>query len=325
MKPLFLALSLFVSLYSFSQVPQKINYQAVARNSSGVILANQLTAVQISIRDGSPTAPIIYQENDTVRTNQFGLFTLAIGIGQVQIGTFANIDWSTGNKYIQVGFDPNGTTNFSNMGTTELLSVPYALYAENSGDAIGAWGDYAVYSELRTNGLGTQTTLSDSAWQTRVLNHTEDFSGTSITRNGNQITLEAGKYHITASGQWGLDLSAGANSYGPTEVKANSVLKLMDASNNTLLMGQAEHHNVLYVVIAGSTLQNPHPVECNSITVDGIVMVANTTTFTIQHYINYPIINNINGQYLTYTPKAGLPMNIGENEIYTRITIQKID
>src|SRR5271156_4948073 len=97
-KILFILLTLS-SFISFSQVPQSLNYQAIARNSNGTVIPNQFISVEISIRDGSPTATIVYQEIDTATTNQFGLFTVAIGTGQLQSGNFTTINWGTGNKY----------------------------------------------------------------------------------------------------------------------------------------------------------------------------------------------------------------------------------
>ena len=133
MKNLLLVLFVFSSFLAAAQVPQSLNYQAIARNANGSVVPNQFISVEISIRDGSPTAPIVYQEIDTATTNQFGLFTVAIGAGQLQSGNFKRINWATGNKYLQVGFDQTGGNSFIIMGTTELLSVPYALYAANSG------------------------------------------------------------------------------------------------------------------------------------------------------------------------------------------------
>ena len=131
---LLLLFDFLIPLLSNAQLPQVFNYQAVARNTSGNEVVNQFISVEISFRDGSPIAPIVYQEIDTTTTNQFGLFAIAIGLGQVQVGTsLRSINWATGNKYIQVGFDQTGGINFTNMGTTELLSVPYALYAASSG------------------------------------------------------------------------------------------------------------------------------------------------------------------------------------------------
>lgn len=123
----------FTGKSQLSNVPQAFNYQAVARSSSGSILANANITVRININDGINPGFTAYQETHSAITNQFGLFTLKIGLGNPSIGIFSTINWATGNKYLLVEYDPNGGTNFLNMGATQLLSVPYALYAEKSG------------------------------------------------------------------------------------------------------------------------------------------------------------------------------------------------
>jgi hypothetical protein len=127
-----LVLALLAFSLGYSQVPQAVNYQAVARDAFGNPYTNKNISVRITINEGLPGFPE-YQETHTAITNQFGLFTLKIGLGNPTIGSFPNIDWSTGNKYLEVEYDPNGGTNWLNMGVTQLLSVPYALYAETSG------------------------------------------------------------------------------------------------------------------------------------------------------------------------------------------------
>ena len=123
------------------QTPQTLNYQAVARNVSGAVLQNQHVKARFSFHDGSPTGSVVYQETDTATTNQFGLFTTLIGNGITTLGTFTAIQWSTGNKFLEVELDPTGGNNYNSMGTTQLVSVPYALYAQTSGNGgIGATG-----------------------------------------------------------------------------------------------------------------------------------------------------------------------------------------
>ena len=137
---------------SNAQVPQQLNYQAVARMANGDVLPNQFINIELSILDGSQTGTIVYQETDTATTNQFGLFAVAIGTGQVLSGTnLGTVSWGTGNKYLHVRFDPAGGNNFADMGTTQLLSVPYALYAQTSGGGVipGVWN--------LTGNSGTQT------------------------------------------------------------------------------------------------------------------------------------------------------------------------
>lgn len=115
-----------------AQAPQKINYQAVARNAAGNELQNQPIAVRFTIYNGSSTGTIVYQETGNVTTNQFGLFTTAIGGGTVVQGDFSTISWGNGNKYLRVEIDPANGTNYTDMGAWQMLSVPFALYAANA-------------------------------------------------------------------------------------------------------------------------------------------------------------------------------------------------
>jgi hypothetical protein len=144
MKKLFTsALSLlFLASLTYAQAPQSFNYQGVARNSSGAELVNTTVTLRISILDGSSSGTVLYSEFFQPTTSSLGLFNVAIGNGTPVSGTFASINWGAGNgKFLKVELDPNGGTNFSLVGTPQLLSVPYALYAANApGGATGATG-----------------------------------------------------------------------------------------------------------------------------------------------------------------------------------------
>lgn len=121
---------------TWSQTPQAFNYQAVVRDNSGSIIANQNTMVRFSILDAISGGNQLYQETQTKTTNQFGLINAEVGKGSPSTGSpaFNSINWATGSVYLQVEVDVTGSGNaFTNMGTTQLLSVPYALYAEKSG------------------------------------------------------------------------------------------------------------------------------------------------------------------------------------------------
>jgi len=118
-----------------AQVPQAFNYQAVARDASGNILKSQTIGIKLLIHQGSSSGTIVYSETHASTTNQFGLFTLSIGQGTPLGAAFSTISWSTGNYWIQVQMNTNGGTTYTDMGTSQLLSVPYAMYAANSGTA----------------------------------------------------------------------------------------------------------------------------------------------------------------------------------------------
>ena len=102
------ALFAFVAMTAFAQAPQKFNYQAVARDLSGVVLANQAVGLEISIREGSSTGTIVYTETHTATTTNIGLINVAIGGGTVTSGTFANIGWGTGVFFVEIGMDASG-------------------------------------------------------------------------------------------------------------------------------------------------------------------------------------------------------------------------
>ena len=155
-------LAVLISMAISAQIPQAANYQAIARNSTGAVLQNQHISIRFSVHDGSPIATITYQETDTATTNQFGLFTAFIGNGTATVGTFTGIAWATGNKYLEVELDPAGGSNYNNMGTTQMASVPYALYASSSGTS----GQVTAYNIL-FNGIPiTDSSLNFAAIST---------------------------------------------------------------------------------------------------------------------------------------------------------------
>ncbi|MFN5345998.1 MAG: hypothetical protein ACK44N_00430 [Bacteroidota bacterium] len=125
----FLLLTLVVNAQT---PPNAFNYSAVARNAAGQPIASTTIGIQITILKTSPTGISQYTENHFVNTDAFGLFNLAVGAGAVQSGSMSTIDWSNDNYYLKVGMDASGGTNFLIMGTTQLLSVPYALYSKTS-------------------------------------------------------------------------------------------------------------------------------------------------------------------------------------------------
>ena len=136
MKKIFLLLTLtLVTQITFAQAPQKMSYQSVVRNAANQIVANQSIGVKISIVEGALTGTTVYAETHTTTTNANGLFTLEAGGGKAITGTFSSINWGNGSHYIKSEIDVTGGSNYALSGTMELLSVPYALYSEKSGNA----------------------------------------------------------------------------------------------------------------------------------------------------------------------------------------------
>ncbi len=129
-----IALLLFFTVNCFAQAPQSFSYQAVVRDAQGNILPNQNVAFRFSIIENNTNGTIVYQETQQATTNTLGLVVLAIGNGTVQQGVFSTIQWGSAPHFLKVELDVAGGTNFADMGTTQLLSVPYALHAETAGN-----------------------------------------------------------------------------------------------------------------------------------------------------------------------------------------------
>lgn len=119
-----------------SQVPQRMSYQSVIRDVGNNLLKNQAVGIRISILQGSISGTAVYIETQTPTTNNNGLVSIEIGNGIVVSGLFKNINWSSGTFFIKTETDPTGGTDYTIIGTTQLLSVPYALYAETSGTSL---------------------------------------------------------------------------------------------------------------------------------------------------------------------------------------------
>ena len=126
---LFLASFFFATIAAQAQAPNKMSYQAVIRNASNALITNTVVATKISILQTTATGTVVYSERQTPTTNANGLATLEIGGGTVLSGNFATINWANGPFFIKTETDPAGGTNYTISGTSQLLSVPFALYA----------------------------------------------------------------------------------------------------------------------------------------------------------------------------------------------------
>ena len=230
---LLFTLFLWLTISIHAQVPPNaFNYSAVARDAAGEPIATTTIGIQVSILQSSTIGSAIYVENHFVNTDDFGLFNLIIGAGAAQIGTMENIAWDTDNFYLQIGMDANGGTNFLTMGTTQLLSVPYALHAATADSLIGGEpsfsGDY--------NDLSNQPITVDS-----------------LSTNNDTIYLSNGETFITGGGSGGTD-----NLASPT-ITTNTVIDI--TSNSATFGGEISNANENQIVERGivySTSPNPN-------------------------------------------------------------------
>ncbi|MBT5595885.1 MAG: hypothetical protein HOH84_01400, partial [Flavobacteriaceae bacterium] len=122
---------IFYCIQIYSQSPEKFTYQSIVRGSDGAVLTSAVIGFRLTILQDSSTGSAVYSETHTGDTNQNGLVTLIIGDG-TSSDNFSSIDWSTGQYFLKVEVDPLGGSNYLIEDTSQLLSVPYALYSGNS-------------------------------------------------------------------------------------------------------------------------------------------------------------------------------------------------
>lgn len=132
-KPFTILAFFLLSVGMFAQAPQKMSYQAVIRNNNNVLLSSAAIGMRVSILQGGT---VVYVETHSTSTNANGLVSLQIGIGTIVSGSFAAINWAVGPYFIKTETDPSGGTAYSITGTSELISVPYALFSANSSPGI---------------------------------------------------------------------------------------------------------------------------------------------------------------------------------------------
>lgn len=185
---LFMALLCMIGATLWAQAPEGISYQAVARTGNGVLLQNQSFDVRVNILSGSATGTTEYTEVHTVTTNDYGLFTLQIGDGIVFLGDLSLIDWGADTYYLNTEIDLAGSGSYVDMGTTQLLSVPYALYAKNvenkndaDADPTNELQDLSKNGDIISISGGNSITLSDDNPGNEIQN---------ISKSGNSISLD---------------------------------------------------------------------------------------------------------------------------------------
>ncbi|WP_299605447.1 hypothetical protein [uncultured Aquimarina sp.] len=122
---------LLISILGYSQTPQGFNYQSVVRDAAGDILANTTIGVEFKLHQTTTDGTVVYTETHTPTTNAYGVFDLIVGQGTTT-NDFSTITWSSDSYFLEVSVDTAGGTSYTSMGTTQLLSVPYALQAAHA-------------------------------------------------------------------------------------------------------------------------------------------------------------------------------------------------
>ena len=218
MKRIFIFLLFLIGAVSlFSQAPEGFSYQAIVRDPVGNPWANKPVSFRFTIIQGSPAGASVFQETHNLTTDAFGVVSLIINNGTGKIGTFETINWGSDSYFLKVEIDKTGGTTYSDMGTTQLLSVPYALYAKASAN-----GFSGNYNDLINRPItdGSETKIS---------------AGNNMTVTGSGTLANP---YIIANGSSGSSDSSGTK----ISVGNNLTISGSGTTNNPYLIDTKKHY-----------------------------------------------------------------------------------
>ena len=300
---------------NLSAVTHAIPYQAVVRDGAGNPLINHPLSVRCTLHDNTASGTSIYQETHTITTNNLGLFTLHIGTGVASIGNIDSIHWALYKKYLQVEFDTTAQgVSYIDLGTQQLMAVPYALYAETAGNALNApKGDNGVDGVNGSNGV-------NGADGTNGVNGVDGISVTSANITNDSLYLSLSNSQILNAGKLSGGLpngtTAGEMMYwnGAAWVSVAAGLEGQSLSfhngtptwENRLSVGMEYQGGVIaYILKPGDIGYDPNVVH-------GLIAAPNDQSTGIQWY---------NGSYLT-TGATATALGTGNANTNTIVSVQ---
>jgi hypothetical protein len=229
---LFLMTYIIITLNCVAQAPQKMSYQAVIRNASNALVSNAPVKMRISILQGSTSGTTVYSEFHSATTNANGLVSIEIGAGTSPTGTFSSINWGNGTFYLKTETDPNNGNDYTITGTSQFLSVPYALHAKTAESIVGGGSNnggfthyigeqfgggviFHLWKDAQGVEHGLIVALTDQSTETAWSNVTSMIGASAQSNwdglaNSNAIVAQAG--HTSSAAKLCLDLVSGGQS-----------------------------------------------------------------------------------------------------------------
>ena len=239
MKKLLLSQLIFLLAITLSaQIPHAFKYQAIVRDLNGNIFSNKSVEIILSILEGSENGSVVYSESFNVNTNQYGLLNIEVGNGTELSGNFENINWSENSYFLKSEIDFNDGVGYILMGTSELLSVPYALYSEFAGNV--PLSDTSSTNELQSLSIdGNNLSISNGNAVIIPVSTTTDSSGLlNLTTENCFIGSQSGSSNTTGTSNIFIGTLSGSNSSSGKEnifIGVGSGLTSQNGNNNVFI------------------------------------------------------------------------------------------
>jgi hypothetical protein len=304
---------LLTSIAINAQLPQKFNYQAVVRSNAGAIVANQNVRIRFRIHDATAAGTVQYSETHSITTNVYGLINLQVGAGTVVSGTFTGVTWNTGNKFLEVEADITGGTNYTSLATVELITVPYALQADNankfsgslSGDVSGLQSNTTIQPNAVTTAKVADNAITSPKVASNAINttHIADNAITSSKIAANNVnTIHIADNAIT-------NTKIAANAINTTHIADNTITNAkitVNAVNTTQIIdGAVTTPKIADNTVTAAKIATGEIVKSINGLKDNVTLAAGTgTTFSTTG--NTITINGTGGDITSISPGVGL-------------------
>ena len=249
----------FIVMVAFAQAPNRISYQAVVRNSNNALVIDQVVGVKMSILKGSSSGAVVFSETHQPKTNANGLISFEIGGGSSQVGDFSAINWAGDLYFVKTEIDPTGGANYTITGTSQLLSVPYAMHAKTASNVLNHYdADTSATNELQSLTISKDTLFLSKGGQVKLPNHYD--ADTSATNELQILTISNDTLFLSNGGYVKLPIATSSSSNLPIpSIVTNPVSGI--TSNSASYSGRVTNANGSIVIERGivySITPNPN-------------------------------------------------------------------
>lgn len=253
----------FIVTVAFAQVPNRISYQAVVRNSNNTLVVDQVVGVKMSILKSSSSGAVVFSETHQPKTNANGLISFEIGGGSSQVGDFSSINWAGDLYFVKTEIDPSGGANYTITGTSQLLSVPYAMHAKTASNVLNHYdADTSATNELQSLTISKDTLFLSKGGHVKLPNHYD--ADTSATNELQILTISNDTLFLSNGGYVKLPIATSSSSNLPVpSIVTNPVSGI--TSNSASYSGRVTNANGSIVVERGIVYSTtPGPTILNS-------------------------------------------------------------
>jgi hypothetical protein len=255
----------FIVTVAFAQAPNRISYQAVVRNSNNALVIDQVVGVKMSILKGSSSGAVVFSETHQPKTNANGLISFEIGGGSSQVGNFSTINWAGDLYFVKTEIDPTGGANYTITGTSQLLSVPYAMHAKTASNVLNHYdADTSATNELQSLTISKDTLFLSKGGQVKLPNHYD--ADTSATNELQILTISNDTLFLSNGGYVKLPIATSSSSNLPIpSIVTNPVSGI--TSNSASYSGRVTNANGSVVIERGIVYSTtPSPTILNNMT-----------------------------------------------------------